>query len=172
MSKPVLCLDFDGVINSYTSGWTGADRIIDPPTNGFVAFLVVADQYFRVAIFSSRTGQPGGLQAMQDYLWKAISEHFDVVFAGNPDDLNRAADLFDRLEWPTEKPPAMVSIDDRALTFTGDWNDFDPKKLRDFQPWNKQPKPGSSGWTAIARHRTHPIRRFLTALMRALSAPS
>ena len=28
--KPILCLDFDGVIHSYISGWKGADVIPDP----------------------------------------------------------------------------------------------------------------------------------------------
>ena len=32
MSKPILCLDFDGVLHSYTSGWRGA-RIPDPSKN-------------------------------------------------------------------------------------------------------------------------------------------
>lgn len=31
MGKPILCLDFDGVIHSYASGWKGADVIPDPP---------------------------------------------------------------------------------------------------------------------------------------------
>ncbi len=118
MSKPILCLDFDGVIHSYTSGWKGADQIPDPPVPGAMEFIKKAREYFRVAIFSSRSNQPGGLKAMQDY----ISIHGDIGF-------------YD-VEWPLEKPPALVTIDDRAITFTGTWPDM--KSLLEFKPWNKK----------------------------------
>ena len=39
MSKPILCLDFDGVIHSYASGWKGADVIPDAAVPGAMEFL-------------------------------------------------------------------------------------------------------------------------------------
>lgn len=39
------------------------------------------------------------------------------------------------IQFPTEKPPAMVTLDDRALTFTGVWPGMDT--LLNFKPWNK-----------------------------------
>ena len=67
-SKPILCLDFDGVLNSYTSGWRGANFIPDPPVPGAMAFLVEAVQSFSVCIFSSRSHQEGGISAMIAWL--------------------------------------------------------------------------------------------------------
>lgn len=121
MSKPILCLDFDGVIHSYTSGWKGADIIPDPPVNGAMQFIRNALKHFRVAIFSSRSNQPGGLEAMKDY----IAVNSEMGFK----------DPIEGLEWPLEKPAAFVTIDDRALTFDGVWPDIE--KLKNFKPWNK-----------------------------------
>jgi hypothetical protein len=63
--KPILCLDFDGVIHSYTSGWQGAAIIPDQPVEGALNFIYRATDHFRVAIFSSRSNQPGGVDAMR-----------------------------------------------------------------------------------------------------------
>jgi hypothetical protein len=132
MTKPILCLDWDGVIHSYTSGWKGADVIPDPPVPGALPFIAHAMEYFRVAIFSSRSNQPGGLQAMREYIgyWSVDPEH------GMGDDFDHAA--WSAIEWPTEKPPAFVTIDDRALCFTGNFADFAPVTLLAFKPWNKK----------------------------------
>lgn len=126
MSKPILCLDFDGVIHSYTSGWKGADVVSDPPVPFVGDFIHRASDHFNIAVYSSRSGQPGGIPAMQDHVLSALyrdmpEEVADAVFAG--------------IAWPLEKPPAMVTIDDRAITFTGEWPSIET--LQTFKPWNK-----------------------------------
>ena len=57
MASPILCLDFDGVLHSYTSGWKGARVIPDPPVEGAIDFLSRALDDFRVAVYSSRSHQ-------------------------------------------------------------------------------------------------------------------
>lgn len=37
--KPLLCLDFDGVLHSYTSGWKGVDVISDFLVPGVFGFF-------------------------------------------------------------------------------------------------------------------------------------
>lgn len=132
MSKPTLVLDFDGVIHSYTSGWKGADVIPDPPVPGSLQFIVNAMEHFTVAIYSSRSGQPGGIPAMIQWLgyWSVDPTH------GMPGDFDHGA--WGAIQWPTEKPAAFLTIDDRAITFDGDWSKYDPKYLLDFKPWNKK----------------------------------
>ena len=36
---PILCIDFDGVLHSYSSGWKGARNIPDPPVTGAIEWL-------------------------------------------------------------------------------------------------------------------------------------
>ena len=48
----------------------------------------------------------------------------------------RGEEIFKQIEFPTEKPSAMIGIDDRVLTFDGTWPDMDT--LLNFKPWNKR----------------------------------
>lgn len=127
MSKPTLCLDFDGVIHSYSSGWKGADVIPDPPVEGAIAFMLSALEHFKVVIFSSRSHQSGGIKAMQDWLRK----HAGQCWYESP-----AGPGLEDVEFATEKPAAMISIDDRCLTFDGTWPAIET--LKEFKPWNKR----------------------------------
>ena len=126
--RPILCLDFDGVLHSYTSGWQGASVVSDPPVPGAIDFLREAVGHFRVAVLSSRSHQPGGGQAMREWLGRHI-------IAAEPDVVTQDPPWFAAIEWPTEKPPAHVTLDDRAVTFTGEWPPLD--ELLAFRPWNK-----------------------------------
>lgn len=133
--KPILVIDFDGVFHAYTNGWKGADVVTDGPVPGAMRALLALNEHFEVNVYSSRSHQPGGIAAMRAALWVWLAE-----------ELNNAEEAFrlthamadeDRLRFPTHKPPAMVTIDDRALTFTGNWDDFTVEKLKAFRPWNK-----------------------------------
>ena len=121
--KPILCLDFDGVIHSYTSGWQGIDVIPDPPVPGAMAFLAEAVKHFEVHIFSSRSKNEYAISEMIVYIRKNLrKEGFPVEIA-------------DKIVFPTEKPAAFITIDDRAITFTGKWPSM--KELLNFKPWYK-----------------------------------
>ncbi len=127
MGQPILCLDFDGVIHSYTSGWKGADVIPDPPVDGAIAFMLGALQHFDVVIFSSRSNQKGGIAAMRQWLHR----HAGATWYETP-----AGPGIEDVRFVTDKPSAMVTIDDRALTFDGTWPAMDT--LKNFKPWNKK----------------------------------
>lgn len=127
--KPILCLDFDGVLHSYTSGWQGADVIPDSPVPGAIKFIESASKLFTIHVYSSRSHQPGGIQAMQVWLWTAL---MDVIDGDTP---VRDVLWFFEIQWPEHKPPAFLTIDDRAMLFTGKWPH--PADLLDFKPWNK-----------------------------------
>lgn len=126
--KPILVLDFDGVIHQYTSPWTRADEISDPPVKGAFEFIKAAqDAGFEVNVYSSRSGLEGGLYAMQKWMvdWMKTLHGPDWTVA-----------VYGLIQWPQDKPPAFLTIDDRAITFEGEWPD--PQTLLNFKPWNKR----------------------------------
>ena len=114
--KPILCLDFDGVLHSYVSGWQGADVISDGPVAGAQEFCQAALRHFEIVIHSSRCHQEGGVDAIEQWLRKHEFPKGIVV--------------------AYYKPSAFVTLDDRAVTFSGIWPDV--QALLGFRPWMKK----------------------------------
>lgn len=119
MKLAILCLDFDGVLHLYSSGWKGPETIPDPPVPGAIEFLVEAARHFEIHIFSSRSSWDSGISAMKSWL----------QYHGLPQE------ILELIVFPLQKPPAFLTIDDRALTFTGVWPSME--SLKAFKPWNK-----------------------------------
>lgn len=128
MSKPILCLDFDGVCHSYVSGWKGADVIPDDAVPGLFEFLELAAPHFDIQVFSSRSNLPGGIEAMQFWFYEQRKKWREN---GGGDGFKEIVSI----SFPTEKPPAFIGLDDRVITFNGQFPAID--FLRNFQPWYK-----------------------------------
>lgn len=133
--NPIICVDFDGVIHSYTSGWQGIDVIQDPPVPGAIQFLeshlpvpdsicAMAGQHEGpiVQIYSSRSKSWRGRRAMKKYL---------VENGLHPAYISEGI-----LKFPKEKPAAFLTIDDRAICFDGTFPTT--QEMMDFKPWNKR----------------------------------
>jgi hypothetical protein len=126
--KPILCVDFDGVIHAYTSKWTDARTISDGPVPGAFDFLIAAQEHFYVVVYSSRSKDVEAIYAMRDWMRKhAGPEYYGKKWSDTS---------LENVEFVHEKPAAFLTIDDRAFLFEGTWPD--PAKLRDFKPWNKR----------------------------------
>jgi hypothetical protein len=127
--KPTLVLDFDGVLHSYTSGWQGAGVINDAPVVGAIEFLSVAVEDFEVNIYSSRSSSFAGRSAMRRWIKKHLFEYWGAHPV-------LADDIFRQIKFPSHKPPALVSIDDRAITYNGTFPSL--QSLHEFKPWYRQ----------------------------------
>ena len=115
MAKTVV-FDFDGVINSYTSGWQGVDVIPDPPVEGIKEAIKEIRNHYRVVVVSTRCFQEGGEAAVKAWLGKHEIIVDDVL---------------------AYKPPAIVYIDDRALTFDGNAKGL-LSKIKKFRTWQNR----------------------------------
>lgn len=133
--KPTICIDFDGVLHSYTSGWKGAGTVVDPPVEGALEWLVgvVFDTEPRanIAVYSSRSKYPEGVAAMKGWLTYWVEKKELLATPGA---------LVRFLSFPTQKPAAIMTIDDRAHRFEGKFRSLD--WYLNFKPWNKRhPEP-------------------------------
>lgn len=118
----ILCIDFDGVIHAYTTPWGGADVIFDDPVPGAIDWLIelVKSEDFHVCIYSSRSREESGIHAMENWL----------LSHGMP------FRILTEIGFPTQKPAAFLTIDDRAICFDGNFPTQDT--MKDFKPWNKK----------------------------------
>jgi len=130
-NKPILCVDFDGVLHSYVSGWKGIANVADPPNAGAMRFLRKAVVSFDVHVFSTRSRSWRGRRAMKRWLWRwLVHETCDPV-GGD--------DAFLQIKFPKHKPAAFITLDDRAVCFDGRWPRI--SELRDFVTWRlRKPK--------------------------------
>lgn len=121
LTKPIVCLDFDGVIHDYREGWKDGS-IYGNVVPGFFEWAARAQQDFELVIYSSRSGTEEGRRAMSDWLNAQLQD-----WRGDPITLHTTA----------EKPPAYITIDDRAICFKGDWSapGLHPRELLGFRPW-------------------------------------
>lgn len=134
MGNPIICVDFDGVIHSYKSGWQGVAVIPDEPVPGAIEWLMahlpvpdafgMAPEYKgpEVQIYSSRSKSWFGRRAMKKWLIKH-GLHPAYIYDGI-------------LKFPVKKPAAFLTIDDRAICFNGTFPTA--KEMMSFKPWNKK----------------------------------
>jgi len=136
--KPILIIDFDGTLTQYKE-WKGIDIIDDEPVEGAMKFLVEASEFFTINIFSSRSSDPKGIGAMQQYIERHLKTYLEA-YMRLPEASHQEAyeTILARIQWPVTKPAGFLSIDDRALPFEGDWSKFVPEELIKFKPWNKR----------------------------------
>lgn len=118
--KKTICLDFDGVIHNYTSGWHGHSIIKDGAVEGSMEAIREYLKDFKVYIFSTRADKSEGVEAIKRFLlYNGLdsSEIDKITITAGP------------------KPKAVMYIDDRGFTFKGTFptNGF----IKNFKPWNK-----------------------------------
>lgn len=138
--NPIICVDFDGVIHSYASGWKGADIIPDDPIPGAIDWTIqhlpvpwpksaLGPEYFgpEVVIYSARSSQRGGIKAMQEWFVKhGLSRYYISE---------------DILKFPKEKPPAFLTLDDRCICFNGRFPTSE--EMMAFTSWQKKDVAGN-----------------------------
>lgn len=153
--EDAIALDFDGVVHSYHSGWTGIEPK-DGPVPGAREAIARLRERFRIIVHSFRTTECGGREAIEDWL----CEHEIVVD-----------------EIASEKPKAILYVDDRGFRFEGDWAEVE-EHLSDgkdgVEPWNRdgsESKPQSTlivliGFPASGKstHAQHILKTMPSAL--------
>lgn len=120
--NPNLCVYFDGVIHSYTSGWQGVASIPDDPVPDAICAMAPQHEGPIVQIYSSLSKSWRGRRAMKKWLIKHGLPHCYITEG--------------ILMFPTKKPAAFLSIDYRAICFQGTFPS--KEEMVNFKPWNKE----------------------------------
>jgi hypothetical protein len=132
MNKLILCVDFDGVIHSYERGWQDG-KIYGNVVPGFFEWTERVRDHFKIVIYSSRSKTDEGTTAMATWLHKQRNAWLEAGGQRSPTNTLE-------IEFAHEKPPAYLTIDDRAIRFNGDWeaNELTLASLRNFKPWTQR----------------------------------
>lgn len=137
-----VCVDFDRVIHSYTTPWSGTTNIPDPPNKGAFQWLTEMVERFDVVVHSCRGNDPGGVQAMVSWFRK----------------YGLAEAVIAKLTFAQGKPSAVLYIDDRAYRFEGK---FPTKEEVEFDPWHPDDPPGERLQALAWEFGDHAVRNGL-----------
>jgi hypothetical protein len=126
--KPLIAIDFDGVVHSYEKGWQDG-VIYGTVVPGFFEWCERVGPHFKLAIYSSRSKNQDMLLSMANWM----SDQFKVWQAAQTKDSPPPT-----FEFISQKPAAWVTIDDRSITFRGKWDapELSVEGLQSFRPWN------------------------------------
>lgn len=126
--KKILSVDFDGTIHSYENGWQGG-KIYGTVIEGFFDWAIrVVEHDYEIHVFSSRSSDPKLKKEMEDWLEDKFSDFCRK---------HNVAVTEQIFYYPTSKPKAFLTIDDRSILFNGSWDDLQFHVLNKFVPWNK-----------------------------------
>jgi hypothetical protein len=121
-----LAVDFDGVIHSYERGWQDGE-IYGEVVPGFFEWVEKVRDWFELVVHTSRA--------------KSLPEVLEIKQWLKQRHAAWAADKKLIEPWDMEvtrvKPPAWLTIDDRAIRFEGRWEapELTPEALLAFKPW-------------------------------------
>lgn len=116
--RPIVMLDLNGVVHTYSKGWQNTAPLYDPPTEGFKAWAEDVSDEFRIVVWPTHMNTPRDMMRIK--LW--LRKH----------GLNKLG-----LELVVHPPRGLrLKIDDRAVQFTGNWADFPRDRLREFRTWS------------------------------------
>lgn len=118
MARKNIVFDFDGVIHKYSRGWQDGS-IYDKPVDGIKEVINELHRDYDIYVVTTRARDIGQQMQVEKYLNDNGIE-FDCV--------------------TSIKVPAMVYIDDRAITFNPDNVSTLVKDIKNFQPWQDIPK--------------------------------
>lgn len=111
MTKKTLLIDLDGVLNVYTGGYE--PDFIPPIRNGAKEFITNLAQNYELILFTTRPKEIAQKWCEENGLLENFSEITN------------------------EKKPAWLMIDDRCLTFNGNYDDL-TIQIHNFTPWYKK----------------------------------
>lgn len=106
-----ILVDLDGVLNVYTGNFD--ENYIPLMKNGAAEFLAALSEKYVVKVFTTRNRLLASKWLMENGLDKYVADVTNV------------------------KEPAVLHIDDRALTFEGDFDDT-LRKIKSFKVWYKR----------------------------------
>lgn len=138
--KSIIAIDVDGPLHAYIA-WKGATVLDGGPVPGAMqAIRDYTEAGYEVHIVSSRLHQEGGMDATRQAICGWLLDVFGEEKAGL---------IMRNVYFSIHRPPAILTIDDRAWLFRGRWPTVD--EIRLFRPWRSYNEPPEQPYVDMPR---------------------